>query len=140
MSNERDLTEIEHRLLEALAIQRKEALYNQSVSDGISDEKLARQLGISVEEVREAMRRLVELGYARSEPAPPPAKDIGDPWPSPMPPCQRCGKPADGLDYFCTRCRAIHACDLLCDRLTNALENFLDDRWSPHEYDKPRPA
>jgi hypothetical protein len=60
--------------------------------------------------------------------------------PSPMPPCRGCGKPADGLDHLCTRCRAIRACDQLVNDLTNALECFLDNRWSPHEYDRPRPA
>jgi hypothetical protein len=54
--------------------------------------------------------------------------------------CRRCGKPADNLDQLCDPCRAIWACDRLCDDLTNALENFLDNRWCPHEYGKRRPA
>ena len=33
---------------------------------------------------------------------------------------------------MCDPCRAIWICDRLCDNLTDALENFLDDRWAPH--------
>ena len=40
------------------------------------------------------------------------------PWPSPMPPCRRCRKSADGLDHLSTRWRAIVARDQLCDNLT----------------------
>ena len=140
MTDEPDLTEIQERVMEALGNQMMEPGFDPSVSGGISDEELARQLGLTVEQVREAMRGLVELGFARSEPAPPPARDIEDPWPSPMPQCRRCGKPADGLDHLCTRCRAIRACDRLVNDLTSALECFLDNRWAPHEYEQPRPA
>ena len=45
MTDEPDLTEIQERIMEALAIQNKEADFDPSVSAGISDEKLARQLG-----------------------------------------------------------------------------------------------
>ena len=55
-------------------------------------------------------------------------------------PCRRRGKPACGHDQMCGRCRAIWACDRMSDGPTNALENFLDARWAPHEYGKPRPA
>ena len=45
----------------------------------------------------------------------------------------------DGLDKMCSPCRAEDACIILCETLTDALENFLDDRWFPHEAGK-RPA
>jgi hypothetical protein len=137
-----DVSELQRRILDALVMQDQEANYNSAVPSGLSEQMLARQLGVSVEEILEAVQGLEEMGFIGGEPAPikPPAREIDDPWPSPMPPCQRCGEPADGLDYYCTRCRAIKACDNLCNSLSNALENFLDDRWSPHEFERTRPA
>ena len=41
--------------------------------------------------------------------------------------------PADGLDGLCTPCRAEAACTGLTNDLTNALESFLDARWSPQD-------
>lgn len=58
----------------------------------------------------------------------------------PRPPCRDCTKPADGLDRLCTPCRAESACHSLTETLTDALENFLDDRWFPHEFGHQRPA
>ena len=60
--------------------------------------------------------------------------------PTPNPTCMQCEEPADGLDRFCTPCRAESACTNLTIDLTNALENFLDARWSPHEFGRSRPA
>lgn len=49
--------------------------------------------------------------------------------------CYYCKKePADGEDRFCSVCRAEDACQSLTERLTDALENFLDNRWAPHRY------
>jgi len=48
--------------------------------------------------------------------------------------CRFCESQADGLDRLCTPCRAESACTGLTDDLTDALENFLDARWSPHKY------
>ena len=56
-------------------------------------------------------------------------------------PCHYCKKnPADGRDGMCTPCRAEDACISLTETLTDALENFLDDRWFPHEFGYLRPA
>lgn len=60
---------------------------------------------------------------------------------APTPPCRHCKKRlADGLDQLCTPCRAESACTSLTETLTNALENFLDDRWDPHEFGCQLPA
>lgn len=49
--------------------------------------------------------------------------------------CCYCKKePADGEDRFCSKCRDEDACQGLTERLTDAQENFLDDRWAPHRY------
>jgi hypothetical protein len=53
--------------------------------------------------------------------------------------CRFCEGQADGLDRLCTPCRAESACTGLAEDLTDALEEFLDARWSPHEYGR-RPA
>jgi hypothetical protein len=142
MTDEPDITEIQTRIMEALAVQSQEANFNPSVSAGISDDKLAWRLGISTEKLQEAMQDLIDRGFIKTEQQPerPAPRNIDDPWPSPMPQCRRCGKASDGLDHLCTRCRAIWACDQLVNDLTNALECFLDNRWSPHEYEQPRPA
>jgi hypothetical protein len=142
VTDEPDITETQKRILDALMIQAQEANFDPTVSAGISDEKLARQLGINVEEVQEAVHGLVDLGFigTKTEPAGEPARNVDDPWPSPMPQCRRCGKPSDGLDHLCTRCRAIWACDQLVNDLTNSLECFLENRWAPHEYEQQRPA
>jgi hypothetical protein len=126
MTDEPDITELQTRILEALAVQIQEANFNPSVSAGISDEKLARQLGVSTEKLQEAMQDLIDRGFITREPQPerPAPRTIDDPWPSPLPPCRRCGKASDGLDHLCTRCRAIWACDELVRDLTNALECF----------------
>ena len=61
--------------------------------------------------------------------------------PPPLATCSSCGKTqADGLDGWCTPCRSISACHGLCQDLTDALENFLDARWAPHEAGMRRPA
>jgi hypothetical protein len=142
MTDEPDITELQTRILEALAVQIQEANFNPSVSAGISDEKLARQLGVSTEKLQEAMQDLIDRGFItrESQPERPAPRTIDDPWPSPLPPCRRCGKASDGLDHLCTRCRAIWACDELVRDLTSALECFLDNRWAPHEFEQPRPA
>jgi hypothetical protein len=54
--------------------------------------------------------------------------------------CRFCESQADGLDRLCTPCRAESACTGLSDDLTDALENFLDARWSPHQFGLPPPA
>jgi hypothetical protein len=142
MTNEPEISEIQMRIMEMLMIQTREAEFNPSASGGLSDERLAEQLGISVDKIQEAIEELVDRGLIDTctEPAREPNRNIENPWPSPMPPCRRCGKPDDGLDHLCTRCRAIWAWDQLVNDLTNALENFLDNRWAPHEYGRPRPA
>src|ERR1700761_7261424 len=49
-------------------------------------------------------------------------------------PCRHCGKnQADDGDGLCTPCRAESACTDLTENITDALENFLDARWWPHD-------
>ena len=43
-------------------------------------------------------------------------------------------RPADGEDKHCAKCRAEQASQSLINNLTDALENFLDDRWAPHRH------
>src|ERR1700758_4076203 len=90
---------------------------------------------MDVDELRDQLQALFDRGLLDRD-----FLDFSAPTENPMPPCRRCGKPADGLDYLCTRCRAIWACDQLVNDLTNALECFLENRWAPHEYERPRPA
>ena len=118
-------TEVQRRILKELV-----EAPDPSIG-GLSDEQLAERLDMSAAEVRDHVQALVDLGFLGMRPREAPR---------PEGPCRRCGKPADGLDQLCDPCRAIWACDRLCDNLTNALENFADDRWAPHEYGKPRPA
>jgi len=47
--------------------------------------------------------------------------------------CRCCPEPADAQDGFCSVCRAENACTDLTQNVTNALEIFLDARYSPHE-------
>ena len=124
-------TEAQRRVLKAMGDIVMEADPSNPTGVGIPDEQLAERLDMSVAEVRDHVQALVDLGFLGTRP-----QEV----PRPEGPCRRCGKPADGLDQMCDPCRAIWACDRLCDSLTNALENFLDDRWAPHEYGKPRPA
>jgi hypothetical protein len=46
--------------------------------------------------------------------------------------CRYCGKPADDQDGMCSVCRAEAACTELTENVTEALETFLDARYSPH--------
>ena len=48
--------------------------------------------------------------------------------------CRYCKKPADDQDGLCSvcRCRAEAACTELTVNVTDALETFLDARFSPH--------
>ena len=48
--------------------------------------------------------------------------------------CRYCKKPADDQDGLCSvcRCRAEAACTELTEHVTDALETFLDARFSPH--------
>ena len=109
MTDEPDLTEIQERIMAALYMQNQEANFDPSVSAEISDETLARQLGISTERLQEATQELIDRGVIAREqqPAGPPPRNIDDPWPSPLPPCRRCGKASDGLDHLCTRCAVL---------------------------------
>jgi AraC-like DNA-binding protein len=129
MTDEPDLTESQKRVLIAMAKAYEEG------APHLTDEDLAQQLGMSEDELQREIQGLVDLGFIGSAVMNPDTGDV-----RPMPPCRRCGKSADGLDHLCTRCRAIVACDQLCDNLTNALENFLYARWAPHEYGHPRPT
>jgi hypothetical protein len=133
MTDEPNLTEDQERVMIALGKAMKEG------APGLLDKELAERLEMNEDEVRRHLQALADIGFVGRDVLGRPASDPEQPE-SPMPPCRRCGKPADGLDHLCTRCRAIWACDHLVDDLTNALENFLDARWSPHEYDQPRPA
>jgi hypothetical protein len=54
--------------------------------------------------------------------------------------CLVCKKEGADPDRLHPQCRAILTGHRLCNDLTNALEYFLDFRWSPHEYGKPHPA
>jgi hypothetical protein len=47
--------------------------------------------------------------------------------------CWCCFEPADDQDGFCSACRAEEACTDLTENVSNALENFLDARYSPHD-------
>jgi hypothetical protein len=60
--------------------------------------------------------------------------------PAPPTECIHCKRPADGLDGFCSRCRAEDACQDFVENLTNAMEPFLDTRFAPHRHGWPRPA
>ena len=113
-------TEAQRRVLKAMGDIVMEADPSNPTGVGIPDEQLAERLDMSVAEVRDHVQALVDLGFLGTRP-----QEV----PRPEGPCRRCGKPADGLDQMCDPCRAIWACDRLCDSLTNALENFLDDRW-----------
>jgi hypothetical protein len=77
-----------------------------------SDEELSEQLEMDKDGVRRHLQALADLGFVSRDALDCPASDPQQPE-SPMPPCRRCGKPADGLDHLCTRCRAIWACDQL---------------------------
>ena len=113
-------TEAQRRVLKAMGDIVMEADPSNPTGVGIPDEQLAERLDMSVAEVRDHVQALVDLGFLGTRP-----QEV----PRPEGPCRRCGKPADGLDQMCDPCRAIWACDRLCDSLTNALENFLDDEW-----------
>jgi hypothetical protein len=46
--------------------------------------------------------------------------------------CRSCNELADHQDGLCSVCRAEGACTGLAEDITNALEIFLDARYSPH--------
>jgi hypothetical protein len=47
--------------------------------------------------------------------------------------CRSCKELADDQDGFCAVCRAEAACAGLTEDVSNALEDFLDTRYSPHK-------
>ena len=133
MTDEPNLTEDQKRVLDALMTAK------EAGAPGLSADELAERLEMAEDDVCRHLQALAGFGFAGPKVLGRPAFDPEQPN-SPMPPCRRCGKPADGLDHLCTRCRAIWACDRLVYDLTNALEHFLEARWSPLEHDRPHPA
>jgi hypothetical protein len=129
MTDEPDLTEDQVRVMEALGKALMEG------NPGFTDKDVAERLGMTLDEVKCHLQALADLGFILHA-----FRNTSTGEVRPMPPCRRCGKASDGLDHLCTQCRAITSVDRLVDNLTNALENFLDDRWSPHEWGQPRPA
>ena len=54
--------------------------------------------------------------------------------------CIQCHwRPADCEDGMCSICRSESAATLITEMLTDALENFLDNRWSPRRPSGPGP-
>jgi hypothetical protein len=112
MTDKPDITEDQKRVVIALGKAWEEG------APGLTDEALAEQLGMDKDELRDHLQALIDRGFVGREVLSRSAPDPERPE-SPMPPCRRCGKPADGLDHLCTRCRAIWACDHLVKDLTD---------------------